>query len=92
MITWMPRIPARLVAIGNSRGVRLPKALIEQAGLGDDLELEVVDDGIVIRGRRRRRDGWADAARSASAGGEAALPEVRDLPETSWMRKEWRWE
>ena len=28
MITWMPRIPAKLVAIGNSRGVRLPKALI----------------------------------------------------------------
>jgi antitoxin component of MazEF toxin-antitoxin module len=30
-----------LVAIGNSRGVRIPKPLIEQGGLGDTVELRV---------------------------------------------------
>mgnify|MGYP003340510491 CR=1 FL=1 len=39
---------AKLVRIGNSRGVRLPKAMIEEAGLGDDLELTVRDGEIVI--------------------------------------------
>jgi antitoxin MazE len=40
---------ARLVRIGNSRGVRLPKPLIEQAGLSDEVELDVRDGAIVIR-------------------------------------------
>ena len=47
MITLMPPVPAKLVAIGNSRGVRIPKAMIEQIGLGEDVELEVVDGTIV---------------------------------------------
>jgi antitoxin MazE len=39
---------ARLVQIGNSRGIRLPKPLIEQAGLGEDVELVVRHGGILI--------------------------------------------
>ena len=92
MITWMPRIPAKLVAIGNSRGVRLPKALIEQAGLGHDLELELVAGSIVIRRKRAPREGWAEAARRMAAGGEGVLPQVGELGDTEWMRTEWRWE
>ncbi len=33
------RTTARLVQIGNSRGVRIPKPLIEEAGLTDEVEL-----------------------------------------------------
>ncbi len=40
---------ARLVRIGNSRGVRLPKPLIEEAGLSDEVELQVRDGSVVIR-------------------------------------------
>lgn len=92
MITCMPAIPAKLVAIGNSRGVRLPKAMIEQAGLGDDIELEVVDGTIVIRRKRKPREGWAEAARRMAERGEQPLPETRDMTETEWMRDHWRWE
>ena len=38
----------RLVRIGNSRGVRIPKPLIEQAGLTDEVEMGVRDGAIVI--------------------------------------------
>ena len=65
MITCMASVPAKLVAIGNSRGVRLPKAMIEQAGLGADIELEVIDGAIVIRSHRPVRAGWAEATRKA---------------------------
>lgn len=92
MITVMPPVPGRLVAIGNSRGVRLPKAMIEQAGLGEDVELEVADGGIVIRRRRRPREGWAEAARMMAERGEQPLPEIREMTETEWMRDHWRWE
>lgn len=53
----------RLVRIGNSRGVRLPKPLILEAGLTDDVELRVRGGAIVIASAARPRAGWADAAR-----------------------------
>ena len=53
---------ARLVQIGNSRGVRLPKPLIEQAGLTDEVELRLHAGVITIRASGARA-GWADAAK-----------------------------
>jgi antitoxin MazE len=53
----------RLVRIGNSRGVRLPKPLIEQAGLTDEVELGVRNGAIVIEPAAKPRSGWADAAK-----------------------------
>ncbi len=92
MITYMPPIPAKLVAIGNSRGVRIPKAMIEQVGLADEVELEVVDGAIVIRRKRRPREGWAEAAKLLAERGEELPPEILDMTETEWMRDHWRWE
>ncbi len=53
---------ASLVKIGNSRGVRLPKAVIEAAGLKDKLDLEVRDGAVIIRNAATKRAGWAEAA------------------------------
>jgi antitoxin MazE len=92
MITHMPPIPAKLVAIGNSRGVRIPKAMIEQVGLADEVELEVVDGAIVIRRKRRPREGWAEAAKLLAERGEELPPEILDMTETEWERDHWRWE
>jgi antitoxin MazE len=92
MITLMPPVPAKLVAIGNSRGVRIPKAMIEQTGLGEEVELEVVDGTIVIRRKRRPREGWAEAAKLLAERGEDLPPEITDMTETEWMRDHWRWE
>ncbi len=40
---------AELIQIGNSKGVRIPKALVEQAGLeNSELELKVVKNGLLI--------------------------------------------
>ncbi len=51
-----------LVRIGNSRGIRLPKTLIEEAGLQKELEAEVQDGMLVIRPVRNVRTGWAEDA------------------------------
>jgi len=53
----------RLVRVGNSRGVRLPKPLIEEARLTDEVELRVRDGSIVIARVASARSGWAEAAR-----------------------------
>lgn len=65
--------PAQLTRIGNSRGVRLPKALIEQAGLTNDVELIARDGEILIANRRRPRQGWAEAMEAAYRRGELKL-------------------
>jgi len=79
---------ARLVRIGNSRGVRLPKPLIEQAGLADEVELDVRDGAIVIRPLDGPRAGWEEAAADlAAAGGERPDPPTP----TQFDREEWAW-
>ena len=53
----------RLVRIGNSRGIRLPKPLIEEAGLSDEVEIKAREGSIVILPLIGVRRGWAEAAR-----------------------------
>jgi len=64
---------ASLVKIGNSRGVRLPKNVIEAAGLEDDLDLEVRDGAVIIRNAANARSGWAEAAAACHNAGDDAL-------------------
>jgi antitoxin MazE len=59
--TSTPKTIAKLTKIGNSRGVRLPKALIEQAGLKDEVELIARDGEILIANHRKPREGWEES-------------------------------
>ena len=77
----------KLVPIGNSRGVRIPKPLLEQAGLQDDVELRVVEGGILVRGVGVRRAGWGEAAakvRERGADGLLDTPVATDFDESEW--------
>lgn len=78
----------KLVRIGNSRGVRIPKPLLEQAGLKDDVDLVVVRSGIMIRVAEAPRAGWADAAARLAAKGDDVLldePVATDFDEAEWV-------
>jgi len=52
---------AKIIAIGNSKGVRLPRAVLDRMRLseGDPIEIEVADDSIVLRPGHQPRAGWA---------------------------------
>jgi antitoxin MazE len=62
-----------LVKIGNSKGVRLPKAVIEQSQLTDELELEVGVGVVVLRAIRSVRHNWQEDAASCRAASEDDL-------------------
>ena len=79
-----------LVRIGNSRGVRIPKPLIEQCGFGDKVELHVENDCLVISPGRRPRQGWADAFRTAGPAIHDELM-VETARRNEFDRKEWQW-
>jgi len=71
-------IQARLAHFGNSRGIRIPKPLLLQAGIvEDDITMEVRDNEIVIRRRdppgRHPRDGWEAEVAAMIANGDAHL-------------------
>ena len=79
----------RIVRIGNSRGIRLPKPLIEEAGLKDEVELRVRGGVILIAPARGARAGWAEAAkRMHERSGDRLLdPETP----TRFDDEEWEW-
>lgn len=79
----------RIVRIGNSRGVRIPKPLLEEAGLEDEVQLTLGPDGILISPLTAPRAGWAEAASLASTRGEGGL---LDSPgSTRFDRSGWEW-
>jgi antitoxin MazE len=80
---------AKIIRIGNSQGIRIPKPLLEQTGLGEDVELEVRADEIVIRSARSPRAAWATAFESMAEAGDDEL--LEEVTETSWDREEWVW-
>jgi antitoxin MazE len=79
----------RLVRIGNSRGVRLPKTIIVQAGLTDEVELGVRDGAVVIARIASARSGWANAAREMRQRDEDRL--IDASTPTRFDEKEWQW-
>ena len=82
---------ARLIRIGNSHGVKIPKSLVRQAGLGGrELEITAGEDGVWIRPLRHRREGWEQALAELGQTGndEDLLP---DLGASSFDKTEWDW-
>lgn len=64
---------AKLIRIGNSQGVRLSKTVIEQAHLGEELDIEVRGDAVIIRPAHGVRAGWGAAAVVCHDAGEDDL-------------------
>lgn len=59
---------AHLVKIGNSQGIRIPKPLIQQAKLeGKELEIQVVNQGILVTPSKKPREGWETSVKSILA-------------------------
>ena len=77
---------AHLVKIGNSQGIRIPKPLIQQADLeGKELDLQVVNQGILVTPSKKPREGWRESIETilASKGLDSADNEWLDAALTS---------
>lgn len=80
-----------VVRIGNSRGIRIPKTLLEQCSLGDSVELEVQKGHLVVRPAAKARSGWEEAFRQMAQQGDDILLDKGFLPATRWDKTEWKW-
>ena len=79
----------RLVQIGRSVGVRLPRVLLEEAELYDEVEVRARKGSIVIQRVGRPRSGWAKAARRLRGEGSQGL--IDPPTSTRFERDDWRW-
>lgn len=78
-----------LVRIGNSKGIRLPRPILEQCGIEDEVDLEVEDDRLIIRPARAPRFGWSEAFAVMSRRGDDSLLDEDII--SQWDQREWRW-
>ena len=84
-------VKTRIVKIGNSQGVRIPKLLLDQVDLGEDVELALQDNQIVIRPALPVRHGWEEAFRKMAKAGDDRLLADDELLATTWDEEEWEW-
>lgn len=77
---------ASVIRIGNSRGIRIPKAILEECGLEGTVELEVRTGRLVVRPMAKPRSGWEDAFRRMAREGDDALLDQKSWPQTRWDR------
>jgi antitoxin MazE len=82
---------ARVVKIGNSQGVRIPKPLLEQTGIIGDVELEVDQNQIIIRPVLNPRAGWDDAFIAMAEDNDDVLLDGEASLTHSWDDQEWQW-
>lgn len=80
-----------VIRVGNSRGIRIPKTILEECGLKGAVELEVRKGRLVVRPVAAARSGWEDAFRRMAQQGDDVLLNRGGWPQTRWDRTEWAW-
>ncbi|NOX17501.1 MAG: AbrB/MazE/SpoVT family DNA-binding domain-containing protein [Chlorobi bacterium] len=82
----------KVIRIGNSRGIRIPKSIIEQSGIENEVELEVKNSQIIIKSLSRARQNWESAFKRMSENNDDNLLDKDSaLGQSSWDNDEWTW-
>jgi antitoxin MazE len=82
------KMTLEIIAIGNSKGIRIPRSLLEQCEFDDRIKVELKDKRLVLSAPSRPRAGWDDAFKAMAARGDDAL---LDSAATAFDRDEWEW-
>ena len=82
-------VKTRIVRIGNSRGIRVPKTLLDQAQLPEEVELQAEPGRLIVRAARQPRAGWAEAAKVMRHRDDDQL--TLEPAGTRFDRDEWEW-
>jgi antitoxin MazE len=82
---------ARIVKIGNSQGIRIPKIVLEQTRLKDEVELRIQENEIVITSPQKPRAGWEAALREMAKRGDDKLSDGQLISLTRSDEEEWEW-
>lgn len=84
-------VKTKIVKIGNSRGIRIPKVLLDQVDFEEEVALEVQQGNILIRSLASPRAGWEEQFRLMAERHDDALLDGEDFIPTKWDEEEWNW-
>lgn len=83
-------VTAKVVRLGNSQGIRIPKTIMEQLGFVDEVELVIEGDRLFVQKREHPRAGWAEHfARMAEQGDDELI--LGDSSTSTFDEEEWEW-
>ncbi|MFO8089586.1 MAG: AbrB/MazE/SpoVT family DNA-binding domain-containing protein [Desulfatiglandaceae bacterium] len=83
---------ATLIRIGNSKGIRIPKAVIAQARLeGKQLEFKIIDDGLLIQPVKKNREGWKEQFDNVLKSRELSETDQDWLDAPLVHEEDWEW-
>lgn len=82
---------ATIIQIGNSQGIRIPKPVLQQCGLGKEVELEVRNKTIIIKPSEHSRAKWGRAFQAMAEQVDDRLLDETSNDETTWDAEEWEW-
>ena len=81
----------RIVRIGNSQGIRIPKALLVESGLEGEVEIRVRHGSLVVTSAHRPRRGWDDAFAAMAQHGDDRVLDAEHLSAPCFDDEEWEW-
>ena len=81
----------KIVRIGNSQGIRIPKSLLHQCHLNGPVEIDAQGNQLVVRSVARPRSGWDNAFLAMHQAGDDRLMDREGSAPSRWDREEWRW-
>jgi len=83
----------KIVKIGNSKGIRIPKALLRQTGIDEEVNLEVEDNQIILKAINSSvRVGWESAFAKMNSNHDDKLIDQSSLDnQSSFDNDEWEW-
>lgn len=86
-----PALKTRIIKIGNSKGIRIPKHMLEQSNLGEDVELTLEKGQIILRSSRGVRQNWGESFKAMSERDDDQLLDAKAIHSTKWDETEWEW-
>jgi antitoxin MazE len=82
----------KVVKIGNSRGIRIPKSLIDKSGLKNEVELEISEGQIIVKPVSKNRESWNEEFKKMAKNKDDVLLDSEILIDQSkWEKEEWEW-
>lgn len=84
-------VKTRIVKIGNSQGIRIPKLILEQLGFTEEVELEVLPNQLIVRSAHPPRYAWEEQFKAMAQEGDDQLLDAGVLTLTEWDEREWEW-
>jgi antitoxin MazE len=81
----------RIVQIGKSQAIRIPRILLEQTGLSGEVDISAKNNTLVIRSLKMQRAGWAAVFRKMAERGDDVLLDDTSPGLSLWDQDQWEW-